>query len=231
MTTSKRKTTTKAAAAKKAPSSKAASGGKKVAATKKKSGTTAPTVSGEEDELMNQITSVYRGFLRCSLDWTGGDDALEYRSSKLSLVTGKSYTNFDDGEELLVIKRKPSEGEEKAKPFTKAFLKDIRPRLVAVVNEIVEANNNWLEKTNYHEAHLHQNHIKEMLKLHLNPEVSSGTYPHAEEDIVYKGAIGIIRPSGNLRSRWDYMEACPQEIIDEYKGKTKGKEKKLTAAK
>ena len=51
-----------------------------------------------------QVQKIFEGFFSSCLDWTGGDDSLEYHM-KLKNVTGFSATNCDDGSETLVVQR------------------------------------------------------------------------------------------------------------------------------
>ncbi len=199
-------------------------------AGKKTKNDSSPELTEEEMELANQVIGIYQAFLRCSLDWTGGDDDLEFKRSKPSLVKGKSFADPDQEDELLVITRK-GEDDEPGEPFTEEFLLKIHPKVVEVVNKVVDANNTWLDATNGHEAHLTQDDVEAMLKLFLNPEVTDDMNADDEDQGIRNGSIGFRRASGNAIGRWDFTEPCPDEIIEEYKKKPKGKGKKISPVK
>jgi hypothetical protein len=40
----------------------------------------------QDPELLSQVVTILQAFFRTSLDWTGGDNDLEFKRSKLSLV-------------------------------------------------------------------------------------------------------------------------------------------------
>jgi hypothetical protein len=173
----------------------------------------------EDPELIEQVATVLKAFYRASLNWTGGDDDLEFKRSKLSLVQGKSYSDPDNEDEVLVITRKDG------LQFTETFLQSFRPSLLKIINEIVDANNAWLEATNYREARLNQKSIEHFLKVFLNPEVPDDGRYEDDEVGIREGAIGFRRESGNLIGRWDYTEAC--DCAEAYKDEEKGSGKPL----
>jgi hypothetical protein len=181
-----------------------------------------PVLSEEEEELAEQVLTIFQAFLKASLDWTGGDDELHFDHSDLSLVKGKSFPNPDD--ELLIITHKSESTEQ----FNQEFLIKIRPKVIQIVNTIVNANNSWLEATNFHRGHLTQDDVEAMLKLYIDPEVTEDMYAddNNEAGIHYK-AIGFRRASGNSLCRWDYTEECPDYFIERYKNEPKGTGKKL----
>jgi hypothetical protein len=182
----------------------------------------------ETVELLDQVSTLLQQFFRVSLNWTGGDDDLEFKRSKPTLVKGKSFsdTHPDREDELLVIVRKDEE------PFTAEFIELLRPKLVTIVNAIIEANNTWLVATNYHEAHLTQEDAENFLKIFLNPEVTEDCNPEDDDESgVREGAIGFRRPSGNAVGRWDYTcntTAAEEETIESYSSLPKGSHVPLT---
>eukprot|EP01036_Dinobryon_divergens_P037098 gene37098-48449_t len=178
-------------------------------------------------ELIEQVSKLVSGFFRKSLNWTGGDDELTFKSTKNSLVEGRSYydPDSDDGEEHFIIKRKDGIA------FTERFLTTFRPELVKVVNTIVDANNEWLKATNYHESCLEADDLKHFLDLQLSPIIPSGCSSYNDEELgPQPGALGLVRESGNrLGRRWDYHSAVADEedgedIVAKYADKPKGKE-------
>ena len=67
------------------------------------------------------------------------------------------------------------------------------------------------------------------LKVFLDPVVSDSCATDDGEEGLRKGAIGFRRPSGNKVGRWDYTQPC--DYPDDFKGKPKGKGKKLNLVK
>ena len=189
--------------------------------TSKRAKKTPVSASDQDPELIDQVVAILQEFFRASLDFSTGSGHLSFESSDAPLVEGKSFGDPDgEEEELLVITRKDEQ------PFTRDFLIALRPKLVTVVNDIVQATNDWLEATKYHDARLNQAQIDEFLNIFLDPVVST----EDDEEEVRTGAIGFRRASGNLSTGcWDYTEAF--ENAADYKHLPKGDEKKVNPVK
>ena len=175
------------------------------------SGATAESATNADAELIEQVSKLITRFFRKSLNWSGGDDELTFKSTVNSLVEGRSYydPDSDDGEEHFIIRRKGGIA------FTESFLTTFRPELVKIVNTIIDANNEWLKTTNYHEAYLQVDDLKPLLDLKFSPSIPSGCSAYSDEDIEMgpqPGTIGLVRASGNrLDRRWDFQSDDTEE--------------------
>lgn len=151
-----------------------------------------------------QVQKIFEGFFSSCLDWTGGDDSLEYHM-KLKDLTGFSATNCDDGSETLVVQRVDKV------PFSVTLKQRLSPYIVKAVNNIVNAANEWTILTSYTQRPVSK-HFVDNIKVWLEPTVMKDyskffLYPTKETSdnqfVIIEGAIGCQRkPGSDLPGRW-----------------------------
>jgi hypothetical protein len=169
----------------------------------------------ESEELFRQVGQVFSDFFQSSLNWSGGDDQLYFKVD-FSMVTGESWpleTNEEDTE-ILIIRRKDGQ-------FSPNFMKQFRPTMVGVFNEILEAGNAWTIATNYNDSPIDRNLLYykfDTMPLTWSPwiprpsslGVDWGDAPEGQQI----GALALIRLSGEngLDVRWDFRTSYAESL-------------------
>ena len=159
----------------------------------------------DNQQLCDEVAKVIVLFFQCSLNWTGGDDQLDISSSNLPLIRANtSYLSDADGTEMFLIRKK--EGQ-----FGAGFVDAFRPRLVALVNEVITANNQWLVDTNYRDAHLRTDDIATLLDLTWSPVLPDNDEEPTGQCV---GALAMFRASGNCVGRWNYLQSYRDSLLE-----------------
>ena len=151
-----------------------------------------------------EVGKLFEDFFSSCLDWTGGDDSLEYRMD-LKHVTGFSATNCDDGSETLVVQRLDKV------PFSVTLKQRLSHYIVKAVNNIINAANEWTILTSYTQRPVSK-HFVDNIKVWLEPIIMKDyskffLYPTKDTSdkdlVVIEGAIGCqMRPGSDLPGRW-----------------------------
>jgi hypothetical protein len=130
----------------------AASKGKPPGTSKKPAAT--PTL---EDQVIELLTDFYRHMIRDTHHDEGGVNMKRDRPT----VFAWTHFNSDDWVEKFLIRRKDGG------KFTPKFMTTLQPKLVELVNRIIEANNRFVVATNYHLCPLSKKDIDSLLAVSI----------------------------------------------------------------
>lgn len=98
-------------------------------------------------------------------------------------------------------------------PFTKAFLINLRPLLKELVNEIIQANNDFIVDSNYFVSFLTDKSVKNFLDFYVDSDLPLNWGEFAS-CVDCEGAIVFRGISGTTCGKWNYTQKCESHYIE-----------------